>query len=238
MTFCSFYHFIFPFQCIYPLGSKSLNVISPDLKDHQTLNKSQKRKLLETSYKDSPPLENSKKIKDSVITSGDQVLSSRRDGEARDEATADIPCSPHSGQQDPVRADDSLEQDEVLEAAIADVAAEEDSVMVGVSGTGDTAPQNEGGTPEPETPPESRCRPLCQTVCVQWRNSHALCWLDCLLSVLVHLDVLRTAVLTHLCAKEASVFWQLITQYSHASDLLRASQAHGTEGPWYCSISL
>ncbi|XP_039718372.1 SUMO-specific isopeptidase USPL1 isoform X2 [Pteropus medius] len=218
-------------QCIYPLGFKSLNnLISPDLEDHQTPNKPQKRKLLETSYRDSPPLANSKKIKDRIVTGGDRVLGSRRSGEAHDEAASDIPGSPHGGQRDPVRADNSLEQDEILEAAIADVAAEEDAATVGVSGTGNAAPQNEGGTPGLETPLESRCRPFCRTVCVQWRNSHALCWLDCLLSALVHLEVLRKAVLTHLCAKEDSVFWQLFTQYSRASELLHASQVDGVEG--------
>lgn len=233
MTFCSFYHFIFPFQCIYPLGSKSLNnLFSPDLEDHQTPNKPQKRKLLETSFKDSPPSANSRKIKDRIVTGGDRVLGSRRSGEARDEATVDAPGSPHGGQRDPVRADAPLEQDEILEAAVADVAAEEDAAMVGVCGTGDTAAQNEGGMPEPEMPPQSRCRPFCQTVCVQWRNSHALCWLDCLLSALVHLEVLRRAVLSHLCAREDSVFRQLFTQYGRASELLHASRQGGAGGPW------
>lgn len=234
MTFCSFYHFIFPFQCIYPLGSKSLNnVISPDLEDHQTPNKPQKRKLLETGYKGSPPSANSKRIKDHIVPSGDRDLGSRR-GEARDEAAADAPGSPHGGQWDPVRAgDDSLERDKVSEAAVADVAADEDATAAGVSGTGHAAPQDEGGAPERDSPPAGACRPLCQTLCVQWRNSHALCWLDCLLSALVHLEAPRTAVLTHLRAREGSVFWQLFTRYQRASELLRAIQgdAAAAQGP-------
>ncbi|XP_016069059.1 PREDICTED: SUMO-specific isopeptidase USPL1 isoform X2 [Miniopterus natalensis] len=210
-------------QCIYPLGSKSLNLISPDLEDHHTPNKPQKRKLLETNYKDSPSLANSKKIKSHIAIDGKQALSSKHNEEAYDETSSDLPDSLHSGQQSPVRTSDFLGQDEILEAAVIDVAAEEDATAVNVSGTGETDPQNEGSMSELEMPLESRYIQFCQTSCVQWKNSHALCWLDCILSVLVHLEVVKNAVMTDLCPKEESVFWQLLTKYNQASELLHTS---------------
>ncbi|XP_053776694.1 SUMO-specific isopeptidase USPL1 isoform X3 [Desmodus rotundus] len=71
--------------------------------------------------------------------------------------------------------------------------------------------------------PESRCTPFCQTSCVQWKNSYALCWLDCILSALVHLEVVKKVVMTDLCPKEESVFSQLFTKYNQASKLLHTS---------------
>nr|KAF6454218.1 ubiquitin specific peptidase like 1 [Molossus molossus] len=208
-------------QCIYPLGSKSLNnLISPDLEDHHAPNKPQKRKLLETNYKDSPSLASSKKIKSHV--DGEQVLNSKHHGEAYKETSSDLPDSLHSGQQSSVRTTDFLGQDEILEAAVTGMAAE-GATAVDVSGTGEIAPQSEGGMSELEISLESRCIPFCQTSCVQWKNSHALCWLDCILSVLVHLEVVNKAVMTDLGPKEESVFWQLFTKYNEANKLLHTS---------------
>ncbi|XP_019521881.1 PREDICTED: SUMO-specific isopeptidase USPL1 isoform X1 [Hipposideros armiger] len=223
-------------QCIYPLGSKSLNnLISPDWEDRDTPNKPQKRKRLETNYKDSPPLADSKKIKDHLVTGGERVLNSKHGREGHDETPSVIPVSLHSGQQNPVRTGESLEQDKILEAAVVDMAAEEDATTVDVSGTGEPAPQNEGGTSDLDMPLGSKCTPSSQT-CVQWKNSYSLCWLDCILSVLVHLEVVRTAVMTDLCSKEDSLFWRLFTKYSQASTL-HTSQLDGVQDEEYKKVS-
>ncbi|XP_021565640.1 SUMO-specific isopeptidase USPL1 [Carlito syrichta] len=92
-----------------------------------------------------------------------------------------------------------------------------------VSGTGGPCLQREGRTPELETPLESTRPSLRHTVCVQWRNAHALCWLDCILSALVHLEGVRTTVMEQ-GAKEESVFWRLFTKYHQANQLLPAEQ--------------
>ncbi|XP_046519884.1 SUMO-specific isopeptidase USPL1 [Equus quagga] len=216
-------------QCIYPLGSKSLNnLISPDLEDCHTTNKPQKRKLLETNYKDSPVVACSKKTKSRVVIDGEQVLNSKQNEAACDETSSDLPDVLHSGQQNPGRTADSLEQGEILEANIVDVAAEEDPATIDVSRTGGTSPQNEGCTSGLEMPLENRCTSLCQTLCVQWKNAYALCWLDCILSALVHLEGLKNTV-TDLCSKEESVFWRLFTKYDQASKLLHTSQLDGVE---------
>lgn len=199
------------------------------MQEHHTPDKPQKRKLLETDYKDTPPLINSKKIKE--IVDDERVLNSKHNGEAHAETSSISPDSLHSSQQNPDRTSDSLEQDEILEAAIFDMAAEEDTTAVDVSGTEETAPQNEGGTSAPEMPLESKCTPFSQTSCIQWKNSNALCWLDCILSALVHLEALRKAVMTDLCSKEESVFWQLFTKYNQAS-MLHTSQSDRVKGWW------
>ncbi|XP_036985469.2 SUMO-specific isopeptidase USPL1 [Artibeus jamaicensis] len=209
-------------QCIYPLGCRSLNLISSDLENHHTPKKPQKRKLLETNSKDLSSVANYKKNKSHTVIDDEQVLNSKHNGEAYDKTSSDLLDLLHSGEQSPFRTTDFLGQKGILEAAVTDVAAEEDAA-VDVFGTGETAPQNEGGTSELEMLPESRCIPFCQTSCVQWKNSYALCWLDCILSVLVHLEVVKKVVMTDLCPKEESVFLQLFTKYNQASKLLHTS---------------
>nr|XP_030738430.1 SUMO-specific isopeptidase USPL1 isoform X3 [Globicephala melas] len=217
-------------QCIYPLGSKSLNnLITPDLEDCHTPDKPQKRKIVETNYKESPLLANAKKTKHHNGVDGEQVLNSKHDEEEYDETSSDLPGLLHGGQQNPIRTTDSLEQNEILEADTVDMAAEEDSTVVDVSGTGGTAPQNEGCASELEMPLESKHTSFCQTSCVQWKNAYALCWLDCILSALVHLEGLKNTV-TDLCSKEESVFGQLFTRYNQANEFLHTSQLDGVKG--------
>lgn len=212
------------------MGSKSLNnLISPDLEDCHTTNKPQKRKFLETHYKESPLLANAKKTKNHIVTDGEQVLNSKHNGEAYDETSSHLPDLPHSGPQNPVRTADSLEQNEISEAGIIDMAAEEYPTRVDVSGPGGISPQNEGCTSELEMPLETRCSSLCQSLCVQWKNANALCWLDCILSALVHLEGLKNTV-TDLCCNEDSVFWQLFMKYNQANKLLHTNQLDRIKG--------
>ncbi|XP_048197518.1 SUMO-specific isopeptidase USPL1 isoform X2 [Perognathus longimembris pacificus] len=75
-------------------------------------------------------------------------------------------------------------------------------------------------------PMENRAISFRRTTYVQWRNAHALCWLDCILSALVHLEWLKTTV-TELYSKEESIFWRLFERYSQANKLLYANQLEG-----------
>ncbi|XP_029792745.1 SUMO-specific isopeptidase USPL1 isoform X2 [Suricata suricatta] len=77
-------------------------------------------------------------------------------------------------------------------------------------------------------PLESKCTSLRPSSHVQWRNADALCWLDCILSALVHLGGLQNTV-SGLCSKEESVFWRLFTKYNQASKLLHTSQLDGVK---------
>ncbi|XP_008590825.1 PREDICTED: SUMO-specific isopeptidase USPL1 [Galeopterus variegatus] len=210
-------------QCIYPLGSKPLNLISPDSEDCHTPIKPQKRKILESRCKDSLLLANSKKARRHIVIDAEQILNSKHNGKVFDETSSNLP---DSSQQNPIRTVDSLEQNGILEADIVDMTTGEDPIIVDDSGTEGTPPQNEGCTSELEMPLESKYASFHQSLCVQWKNAYALCWLDCILSALVHLEGLKNTV-TELCSKEESIFWQLFTKYNQANKLLNASQLNG-----------
>ncbi|XP_013371330.1 PREDICTED: SUMO-specific isopeptidase USPL1 isoform X2 [Chinchilla lanigera] len=123
-------------------------------------------------------------------------------------------------QRDSVGTADALGQNETSATDNVDMATEEPAT-VDVSGTGEISSRSEGCSSECETPLE-RTYSLCQTSCVQWRNANALCWLDSILSVLVHLEALKNIV-TELCSKD-SVFWRLFEKYNQANKLLYTSQ--------------
>lgn len=203
-------------QCIYPLGSESLtNLISPDSEDCHTPNKPQKRKRLEDNCKNSSLPVHSKKTRGHLVTDSDQIVNGECNGEVCGDFSASFPGD--SAHQDPVRTAASVGQNGTLEANDNVVmATTEDPAAVGV-------------TPELEMPSESRCLSLCQPLCVQWRNTQALCWLDCILSALVHLEVLRDAVL-EVCSREECVFGKLFETYHQADKLLYTHHLHGVTG--------
>ncbi|XP_036028005.1 SUMO-specific isopeptidase USPL1 isoform X2 [Onychomys torridus] len=209
-------------QCIYPLGSESLtNLISPDLEDCHTQNKPQKRKRLESSCKNSTLPVHSKKTRNHFVT-GEQILNGKYNGKVCGDTSSSLPDN--IGLQNPVRTVDSLEQNETLEAGNTDVVPTEDPATVTVSGT---LPQSEGSGLE--VPSKSRCLSFCQTLCVQWKNSQALCWLDCILSALVHLAVLKSAVV-ELCSRDGCVFGRLLEAYHRADKLLHTHHLHSVTG--------
>ncbi|XP_078258489.1 SUMO-specific isopeptidase USPL1 [Rhinoraja longicauda] len=67
---------------------------------------------------------------------------------------------------------------------------------------------------------------------LQWKNTAALCWLDCILTALVHSKVLRN-VITNLGTEVESPIKKLCTEYDQACALLSNSQCCGTaDGLW------
>lgn len=201
------------------MGSKSLsNLISPDSEDCHTPNKPHKRKNLDTNCKDLSLLASSKKTRTHIFTDDKQILNTEHNGEVYNEILSDL--LPGSHNCNTVRTADSVGQSETSEADNVNVATD-DTATATVSGTGAIYSHNEGYTSESETPWE-RTRSLCQTLYVQWRNANALCWLDSILSVLVHLEALKNTV-TEFCSKD-SVFWRLFKKYDQANKLLYPSQ--------------
>ncbi|GAB1290499.1 SUMO-specific isopeptidase USPL1 [Apodemus speciosus] len=202
-------------QCIYPLGSESLtNLISPDSEDCHTPNRPQKRKRLEANCKNSSLPVHSKRTRNHIVTHSEPVVNGNYNGEVCDDFSTSFPDS--TGHQNPVRTAVSVEQNETLEADNMVVATTEDPATVSV-------------TSELEMPSKSRCLPRCQTLCVQWKNTQALCWLDCVLSALVHLEVLRSTVL-EVCSREECVFGRLFEMYHQADGLLHTHHLHGLTG--------
>ncbi|XP_059104982.1 SUMO-specific isopeptidase USPL1 isoform X3 [Peromyscus eremicus] len=105
-----------------------------------------------------------------------------------------------------------------------DVAPTEDPATVTGSGM---LPRSEGSGLK--MPSKSRCLSFGQTLCVQWKNSQALCWLDCILSALVHLAVLKNTVL-EMCSREECVFGRLLEAYHRADTLLHTHHLHAVTG--------
>lgn len=66
-------------------------------------------------------------------------------------------------------------------------------------------------------------------LCLQWRNTHKLCWLDCILSALVHLETLKSAL-----AEEHNdgkcLLQKLLTKYSQATVLLNTCKRSKVKG--------
>ncbi|XP_006894145.1 PREDICTED: SUMO-specific isopeptidase USPL1 [Elephantulus edwardii] len=217
-------------QCIYPLVSKSLNnLLSPDLGNCHIPDKPrQKRKKSATSCKESPLLTNSKKPKTDAVVDGEQTLSNKHNGETHDEASFHLPALPPHGQQSPLGTAGSLAQTETLEADGVGLADKHDPSAMDVTGTREPSPQHEGFLPKLEIPPENNSKSMGQAFCVQWKNAYSLCWLDCILSALVHLKALKMAV-TELGSGEDSIFRRLLTKYERANELLCTHQPGGLQ---------
>ncbi|XP_033002330.1 SUMO-specific isopeptidase USPL1 isoform X3 [Lacerta agilis] len=58
---------------------------------------------------------------------------------------------------------------------------------------------------------------------LQWRNVYALCWLDCILSVLVHLETLKM-ILSGSVLENVSVIQSLFAKYNEATALVNTCQ--------------
>lgn len=66
-------------------------------------------------------------------------------------------------------------------------------------------------------------------LCLQWRNRHNLCWLDCVLSALVHLETLKCA-LAEECGDEKCLLQRLLTKYNQATVLLNTCKRSKLKG--------
>lgn len=66
-------------------------------------------------------------------------------------------------------------------------------------------------------------------LCLQWRNSHKLCWLDCILSALVHLETLKFTLAKEY-KDETSLLQKLLTKYDQATVLLNSCKKNKVKG--------
>ncbi|KAM9039021.1 SUMO-specific isopeptidase USPL1 [Sarcophilus harrisii] len=219
-------------QCIYPLGYKSLdNIIVPiDLENYQPPSKRPKRKILESNSVASSLEPNSKEEGSNTLFDSEHTVNSevthRHDEYNLYRTSSDLSVMLQDWQQNPNKAPESLQQSVILEAEIADQITEEPPFIVG-SQT-ESVPKPEVDASKLEILLEDKSLPFAESTCLQWRNAYALCWLDCILSALVHLEGLKKAV-TELCPKEESIFQQLYTKYNQASLLLTAHHLNGAK---------
>uniref|UniRef100_A0A8C8VP51 Ubiquitin specific peptidase like 1 n=1 Tax=Pelusios castaneus TaxID=367368 RepID=A0A8C8VP51_9SAUR len=221
-------------QCIYPLGYKPLNsiIIPADSENYQTSCTKRKRKIFEVSPTASPIESCSKQartntnLKDAEHTlNTDLVLKNTGYNLCMDQ-----PCLPDLLQGDMRKLNsmaESLKQNVDLAMAITVEGAKESPCETSHSKT-QVLPNSELCLVKSEILHEDGKPSLLKgCVCLQWRNIYALCWLNCILSALVHLETLKIVV-TEACTEE-SVIQRLFTKYNQATALLNACQTNKLE---------
>ncbi|CAM4362688.1 unnamed protein product [Lepidochelys olivacea] len=216
-------------QCIYPLGYKPLNsiIIPADSENHQTQCTQRKRKIFEISPTASPIESCSKQARtNNNLIDAEHTLNTdlvlKYNGYNLCMTQPCLPDLSQDDQQKPNRTAESLEHNVDVATVITVCGAQE-------------SPDSNSKT---QLLPDSELRSIKSEIlhgdskpslfmghlCLQWRNVYALCWLDCILSALVHLKTLRIAV-TEACTEE-SVIQRLFTKYNQATALLNACQTN------------
>ncbi|NXD67725.1 USPL1 isopeptidase, partial [Eolophus roseicapillus] len=211
-------------QCIYPLGYKPLNSIitSADSENHQVPSTDKKRKLCGIS--DFSPVESHPKrgrtrnVANGVhsINTG-PVVKSYQNGL----------CLPKSSLHD-VLQNDQEKPGSYVEACTQKVDFE---TTTNTNSSKESPPDTSG--PGTQLLPNSELSSTTSEIllkgdkgstnntdlCLQWRNVHNLCWLDCILSALVHLETLRFPLAEEYNDGKCLV-QELLTKYNQATVLL------------------
>ncbi|NXX15507.1 USPL1 isopeptidase, partial [Podargus strigoides] len=209
-------------QCIYPLGYKPLNSIitSADSANHQVPSPHKKRKLCDNSDF-SPVVSHPKKGRTNNVVNVEHTISTDPVVKCYQNSL----CIRKSGEHGVLQNDQQKPSDSV-ESCVQKVDSE-------------TTTNNYQESPPKTSSPRRQHLPnskLCSTtseislkddkgstnntdLCLQWRNVHNLCWLDCILSALVHLEALKFAL-----AEEYNdgkcLLQKLLTRYNQATVLL------------------
>ncbi|XP_053913008.1 SUMO-specific isopeptidase USPL1 isoform X2 [Cuculus canorus] len=211
-------------QCIYPLGFKPLNSIitSTDSENHQVPSTHQKRKSCDIS--DCSPVESHKKkarinnvvnVEHTIKT--DPVVKCYQNG-------LSIPKSSvfdmlQNDEQKPFNNVESCMQKVDCETATNTKNYQETTPKISRPRT-KLLPNSEFCSTSSEILLKDDKSSTNNTdLWLQWRNMHNLCWLDCILSALVHLETLKVAL-----AEEYNdgkcLLQNLLTKYNQATALL------------------
>ncbi|XP_035180859.1 SUMO-specific isopeptidase USPL1 isoform X1 [Oxyura jamaicensis] len=214
-------------QCIYPLGYKPFNsiIISADSENPQVPSSDKKRKLCDIS--DFSAIEsNPKRARTNNAVKVEQTVN--RDPVVKNGENS-LPISKLS-------ARDVLQNDQQKLSN-----GESFKHKVGFETTANTNSHHESlpKTPSPRKQPlpnSEHCTTASEILlrsdkgstnntdlCLQWRNRHNLCWLDCILSALVHLETLKCALVEE-CDDEKCLLQRLLTKYNQATVLLNTSK--------------
>ncbi|NXL12406.1 USPL1 isopeptidase, partial [Mesembrinibis cayennensis] len=211
-------------QCIYPLGYKPLTSIitSADSENHQVPSTHKKRKLCDIS--DFSPVESHpKKARTKNVVNVEHTTN-------RDPA---VKCQQNSLCIPKSSLHDVLQNDQQKTSNNGEPCIQKADFEPTTNSYQESPPKT--SSPRTQLVPNSE---LCSTtseilleddkgstnntdLCLQWRNLHNLCWLDCVLSALVHLETLKFAL-----AKEYNdgkcLLQKLLTKYNQATVLLNA----------------
>ncbi|NXI68442.1 USPL1 isopeptidase, partial [Anseranas semipalmata] len=210
-------------QCIYPLGYKPFNsiIISADSENHQVPSTDKKRKLCDIS--DFSPIEsNPKQARTNNVVNVEETVNTDPVVKTCENSLC-IPklsvCDVLQNDQQKTNNEESFKQKVDFETT------------ANTNGYQESPPK----TSSPRTqllPNSERCSTTSEILlrddkgstndtdlCLQWRNMYKLCWLDCILSALVHLKTLKFA-LTEESDDEKCLLQRLLTKYNQATVLL------------------
>ncbi|NXI93595.1 USPL1 isopeptidase, partial [Psophia crepitans] len=211
-------------QCIYPLGYKPLSSIitSADSENHQVPSTHKKRKLCGISDF-SPVQSHPKKARTNNVVNVEHTINTDPDVKCYQNSL----CIPKSSLHDVLQNDQQKPSNNV-ESCMQKVEFE---TTANTNSYAQSPPKTSG--PSTQLLPDSE---LCSTtseillkddkgstnntdLCLQWRNMRNLCWLDCILSALVHLETLKFT-LTEEYDDGKCLLQKLLTKYNQATVLL------------------
>ncbi|NXE22843.1 USPL1 isopeptidase, partial [Ardeotis kori] len=207
-------------QCIYPLGYKSLNSIitSTDSENHQVPPTHKKRKLCGIS--DFSVESHPKKARINNVLNVEHAINTDPPVQCYQNSLCIAKSSLHD-----VLQNDQQKPSNIVESCMQKVDFE----------TTDNYQESPAKTSSPRTqflPNSELCSKTSEILlkddkgstnntdlCLQWRNTHNLCWLDCILSALVHLETLKFA-LGEEYNDGKCLLQKLLTKYNQATVLL------------------
>ncbi|NWV10473.1 USPL1 isopeptidase, partial [Ptilonorhynchus violaceus] len=211
-------------QCIYPLGYKPLDSIitSTGSENHQVPSTHKKRKLCDTS--DSSAVESDpKKARTNNVLNVEHPINTDSVVKCYQSSLCIPKSSQHAvlqnDQQKPGNNVGSCEQKVDFETTTKTSNYQESPPKTSSPRTQPLPNSELLSTTSEISVKEDKGSTVYRDLCLQWRNKHNLCWLDCILSVLVHLETLKFAL-----AEEYNngkcLLQELLTKYNQATMLL------------------
>ncbi|XP_070798915.1 SUMO-specific isopeptidase USPL1 isoform X1 [Pituophis catenifer annectens] len=205
-------------QCIYPLGSAPLStiIIPSDAKGYSSQGTCGKRKLFGTNLLTSSIEPCLKLIRTDDLMDTEETLRS----DLIPNCNGNNLIRTRSGQSDfseakqPTFSDEAESINQKMGLGAQEHSPEVLSVQTQLLSAPEMAPSVSQDLQQSKSS-------LQEPLSLQWRNAHALCWLDCILSILVHLETLR--ILTGL-SQNMSVIQSLVTKYNEAAALVNTCQ--------------
>ncbi|XP_068786220.1 SUMO-specific isopeptidase USPL1 [Struthio camelus] len=216
-------------QCIYPLGYKPLNsiIISADSEKHQIPYTDKKRKLCDIS--DSSPIDSyPKQARTNNGINVEQTINANPAVKYCENGLytprPSLPDELQNDQQSTSSKAESLLQKVDIEATSSTSSYQESASKTSSAGT-QLSPNSELCSKASDILlKDDKVSTNNTDLRLQWRNTYALCWLDCILSALVHLETLKCA-LTEEYTEEKCLLQRLLTKYDQATALLNTCKS-------------
>nr|XP_028582256.1 SUMO-specific isopeptidase USPL1 [Podarcis muralis]XP_028582257.1 SUMO-specific isopeptidase USPL1 [Podarcis muralis] len=209
-------------QCIYPLGFEPLSsiIIPTDKKDSPSQGTCRKRKSSDTSLVTSAVPQHLKLTRTDNLIENEKAfkpdLAPKCNGDHLFGTRSGQPDFPQASQPNFNSATESVEQQMGMKMAAQGSSPEIFSVQAQLlsdpeigSSLSQILHQDKPSRPEP--------------LWLQWKNVYALCWLDCILSALVHLETLKM-LLSGSVLENVSVIQSLFAKYNEATALVNTCQ--------------